>query len=146
MQRARIKFLPSGVSQYLNIASKYYSWTQSTDNIKEHGYIYTDYKDDISYVNMRYWFRLVADAGYRITRMYRTNSTGTDVGQVYEANAAIYPWATGTTGIVNNYLYVEIEEDVPSRLYIFEHNLSICNYNLSGSTMVKVQIKKLFNL
>ena len=134
-QRARIYFLPSGVSQFLNVASKYSGWTLSTDNIKENGYIHTNVEDNISEVNSKYWFKLVADEGYKITRMYQVYSSGTPIGVEYGVNDAIYPWTTGTVGIVNNYLYVEIEEDVSTPLYNLEQNLTNCTSNLSGSTI-----------
>src|SRR5690606_35441054 len=122
MPRARINFLPSGVSQFLNVAEKYYGWTYNTDNIKTDGYIMTDNKPTIEEINSNFWFRLVADSGYKITRMYRTNSTGTVNTYEYKPNDYIYPWTTGTATIINNYLYVEVEPE--SIKYNLEQNLT----------------------
>ena len=130
MPRAKINFLPSGVSQYLNIAEKYSGWSYSTDDIKTAGYIYTDNKN-IREINSNYWFRLVADAGYKITKMYRTNSAGTSNTYEYAPDDYIYPWVEGTQSIVNNYLYVVVEEE--GITYNLEQNLTNCTSNLSGT-------------
>lgn len=141
MPRARIHFLPSGVSQFLNVDEKYYGWTYDTSDIKTLGYITTDNKPTIEEINSNFWFRLIADSGYKITRMYRTNSAGTSQGVEYPPDGYIYPWNTGTASLINNYLYVEIEEDVPS--YDLIQNLENCTSNLSGSTIAESTDKEI---
>ncbi len=141
MARARINFLPSGVSQYLNVAEKYYGWTYNTDDIKTKGYIMTDNKSTIEEINSNFWFRLVADSGYKITRMYRTNSTGTINTYEYKPNDYIYPWTTGTATIINNYLYVEVEPEAIK--YNLEQNLTNCTSNLIGDTIEETEGKEI---
>ena len=141
MPRARIYFLPEGVSQFLNVAEKYYGWSYSTDDIKTDGYITTDNKPTIQEINSTYWFRLVADSGYKITRMYRTNSAGTSNTYEYKPNDYIFPWVEGTQSLVKNYLYVEIEEE--GITYNLIQNLENCTSNISGNTIGEVEDKEI---
>ncbi len=141
MARAKIIFLPSGVSQFLNIAEKYSGWRYSTDDIKTAGYIYTDNKNDIREINSIYWFRLVADAGYKITKMYRTNSAGTSNTYEYAPDDYIYPWVVSSQSLVNNYLYVVVEEE--GITYNLEQNLTNCTSNISGSTIGETEGKEI---
>lgn len=143
MARAKIIFLPQGVSQYLNVLDKYYKWTYDTSNIKEYGYILTNEESHISTINSSYWFRLVADSGYKIVRMYRTDSRGSSVGVEYGPNDMIYPWVAVNNALVNNYLYVEIEEEVSTPLYNLEQNLTNCTSNISGSTIEETEGKEI---
>ncbi len=140
-QRAKIMFLPKGVSQFLKVAEKYSGWTQSTDDIKTNGFIYTDNKNNIQEVNSNYWFRLAADNGYKITRMYRTNSTGTSNTYEYNLDDYIYPWVEGTASVIINYLYVEVEQEGVT--YNLEQNLTNCASNISGSTINEEEDKEI---
>ena len=136
MPRARINFLPSGVSELLNVEDKYYAWNYNTDDIKTDGYIMTDNKTKIGEINSNYWFKLVADSGYKITSMYQTNSSGTSKYLEYGKNDFIYPWVTGSASIINNYLYVVVEEDVPDvPTYNLIQNLENCTSNISGDVI-----------
>ncbi len=141
MARAKIIFLPTGVSQYLNVTDRYDKWTYNTNNIKSDGYIMTDTKSSIEEVNNTFWFKLAADSGYKITRMYRTNSRGTANTYEYTPNDYIYPWASGTATIINNYLYVEIEPDAIK--YNLIQNLENCTSNISGNTIGETEDKEI---
>ena len=140
MQRAKINFLPSGVSQYLNIAEKYSGWSCSTDNIKTDGFIYTDEKSTIEEINSNYWFKLVADVGYKITRIYQTNAPGIKKLYEYAPNDYIYPRIIGSASIINNYFYVEVEEDIT---YNLKQNLTNCTSNISGDTIEETEGKEI---
>lgn len=120
MQRAKINFYPKNNEtgycvDKLNIIDKSSDWTMDTSYFKEDGYIFTDFESNIATVNSKYWFKLKADSGFKISECYKTTSTGSlsygDIDIDSDGVVTVYPWNNGSATIVNNYLFVSVEVD-----------------------------------
>lgn len=136
MSRAYIYFLPDKNSDsyampYVDIVDKYEGWEYDTSGFRDSGNIVTDnLTTDV--INTTYWFKMKPVEGYKFTDVHKTNSAATANEGNFEiaedGSVTVYPWVTGTSYSIRNYLYVAVAEDTgDGELVTIEKNLQNCS-------------------
>lgn len=85
-------------------------------------------------INSTYWFKFVANDGYKIVRAYSSGSSGISVNkEITDFSDKIYPFVTGTTSPRQDHIFIEVVTDV--KPFKFEQNLTNCTSDNNQSTI-----------
>lgn len=134
---SKIQFLPKKTNvnfclDKVSIIDNSNNWLSLDDYVID-GYISTKRFESYTEINNNCWVKIRAISGYKIVSCYETNSNGISHYNDFEIDengcVTVYPWQTGTATIINNYLYIAIEEDT-EHTYTLTQTLEHCTSNI----------------
>ena len=138
MGRSYIYFLPDKNSTdyamtYVDIVDKYSGWEYDTSSFRENGHVVTD-NGTTADINATYWIKMKPVDGYKFTDVHKTNSSDTTNEGNFEiaedGSVTVYPWVSGTSYTIRNYLHVAVAEDSGGELVTIEKDLQNCSGNV----------------